>query len=231
MRALAVVAILAACSPKHDLPDRTVADTAVAETEPPLTYPLGPYRGGTGDVIPDLTFEGYLAGSSIWQTIHLRDYWDPDGTRGIHALVIVSSVVWCPICRHAAEFLPKSYTELYERRGARFLHLLRESATPTEAATRFDVDKWRDYYKFPFDNGLDEKSQLVALWNSVEGPPLATPAYFIVDTHTMRITRRLLGEWGPSLLVPGLDALLNANGAPTQSDASTSSDAKSMDVE
>lgn len=80
--------------------DETGGDPAVEETgatedtAPPLEYPAGPYGKTVGSVIPNITWEGYRDGVGEWTTMSLLDYYDPDGSRGIHAIKVGAAALW-----------------------------------------------------------------------------------------------------------------------------------------
>src|SRR5262245_32486259 len=69
-------------------------------------YPDPPYGLEKGDVFPNLKLEGYRLGRAPWTTIELADYFDPDGSRGINALVIDVESVWCSVSKQVAGELP-----------------------------------------------------------------------------------------------------------------------------
>jgi hypothetical protein len=55
-------------------------------------YPGGPYGVAEGDTVPPtLSWEGYAPGASSPSTIAVTDFFDCDGTRGIHALYFDTS--------------------------------------------------------------------------------------------------------------------------------------------
>lgn len=59
-----------------------------------LTYPAGPYGKTAGTTIPNITWKGYRDGTGDWTDISLLDYYDPDGSRGITALLIETAAQW-----------------------------------------------------------------------------------------------------------------------------------------
>ncbi|MEM6791160.1 MAG: hypothetical protein AAGA56_11370 [Myxococcota bacterium] len=59
---------------------------------PACTYPSGPYGVGEGETVPPtLSWEGYAPGASAPGTITAEDFFDCDGQRGIHAVIVDSS--------------------------------------------------------------------------------------------------------------------------------------------
>jgi len=67
---------------------------ATEDTAPPLEYPPGPYGKAVGNVLPNLTWDGYRDGTGEWTKISLLDYYDPDGSRGIHAIKLGAAALW-----------------------------------------------------------------------------------------------------------------------------------------
>lgn len=75
--------------------DPPVEETGPTEdTAPPLEYPPGPYGKAVGNVMPNVSWEGYRDGTGEWTTISLLDYYDPDGSRGIHAIKVGAAALW-----------------------------------------------------------------------------------------------------------------------------------------
>jgi hypothetical protein len=64
------------------------------DAAPPLEYPAGPYGKTVGAVMPNLSWQGYRDGTGEWTTISLLDYYDPDGSRGIHAIKLGAAALW-----------------------------------------------------------------------------------------------------------------------------------------
>ena len=67
---------------------------SASDTAAPLEYPAGPYGKAVGNVIPNLTWDGYRDGTGEWTKISLLDYYDPDGSRGIHAIKLGAAALW-----------------------------------------------------------------------------------------------------------------------------------------
>ena len=72
-----------------------VDDSApAADTAPALEYPPGPYGKAVGNVLPNLTWDGYRDGTGEWTKLSLLDYYDPDGSRKINAIKIGAAALW-----------------------------------------------------------------------------------------------------------------------------------------
>jgi hypothetical protein len=91
---------LAACSsstsvdPKPVTPqDDTGATDTIPDTKVALVYPDGPYGKNTGDILPNLSWDGYRNGTE-WTTISMLDYYDPDGSKGVTAIKVNLTAQW-----------------------------------------------------------------------------------------------------------------------------------------
>lgn len=70
-----------------------VGGTGTGEPGPTeCEYPAGPYGVAQGQVVPpNLTWQGFAPGSSTAETISIVDFFDCDGSRGIHAVLFDTS--------------------------------------------------------------------------------------------------------------------------------------------
>lgn len=185
--------------------DTGATDTGTKETAPPLAYPSGPYGLGTGQILPDLVLSGYHDGTGSWTTVSTRDFYDPTGARGVHALLVVSSAAWCSPCREEAKDLVDLYATTYRARGARFLGAMIESESGAPA-TRSTVDLWVAYAKTNFDIVADPSQKLFRSGASL-------PFNFVVDPRTMKIVKAWSGTEPGATSIPEVDAVLEKNGA------------------
>ncbi len=203
---LLVVGCAGAREPPRADDDAGSADAAA--TVP--SYPSGPTGiDRQGQIFPRLTFQGYVGGEGgPWATLDLGQLHDPTGTRGIHALVIVACAAWCPECGDVATKYPKFFSERYRPRGARFVYLLLEDKLAGSPATFTTATDWNARFHLPFDLGIDPaRTTLPAVGGGV-------PRIYLVDPRTMTIVR-ISSSIDPTFVgVPGLDTLLDFNGAP-----------------
>lgn len=212
LSAIAVALPLACSSSKaSDAPATADAETdaGLPETEPAkLTYPEGPYGLARGNVFPNLKFKGYRDAKGAWTDIEMLDYYDPDGSRGIHAIYITVSAEWCPVCKEDAKVLPLWYESHYKPRGAKFITSILETYD-RKPATKEAVDLWVAAYKPNFDIVADPAGDTF--------PPTfkALPVNLEIDPRTMTVYRAFNNGTEFTKGVPGLDLLLDQNGAPT----------------
>jgi hypothetical protein len=185
-------------------------DSAPPDTAPP--YPDGPYGLTEGATFPDMRLEGYRDGTGEWIEIRLSDYYDPNGDRGINAILLNASAAWCPICNQLARELP-TLDARFRPRGAKLIELLVD-APSTDPAIRKTIDDWQKKYALPVDTVIDPRQD----WLSHGTPDFVFPTQWYIDPRTMTIVRRVnSGPDGSSVagtIAAQLDLLLTANGAP-----------------
>jgi hypothetical protein len=206
---LLFVALVAACSAPLDPAPPAAAETPPVDEQPPieepkaLAYPEGPYGKAAGDVFPDVTFDGYRDGTGEWTALHMLDYFDPNGDKGIRAVYVVVAAQWCGVCQQEAARLPKTYPA-WKERGARFLMVLGQDNT-NKPATQLTVDAWQMRFKLPFDVGADPKLSFLPIGAT------GFPTCYVIDPRTMKVVKMLPGITSDGS-IPGLDTVLKRNG-------------------
>lgn len=129
------------------------------------------------------------AAAPIW----LRDYLDPDGKKGITAILVVSSTLWCPYCQTEAAQIESLARGSFKTRGARVIELVIQSAGGARATTK-DAKLWKSNYGLTMAVGADP-------WFTFALPGSnGLPLHALVDPRTGEVVERIDG-WG------GLDAL------------------------
>jgi hypothetical protein len=204
--AIAFGAIVCACSPgPRTYASHDAGEDAAIDAEPP--YPPPPYGYERGDTIPNLHFMGYRGGVGAFVELRLSDYYDPDGARGINAVLVTAGAEWCPLCNDEALALPSLYAR-YASRGVRFLSLLleRNGSLPATQAT---LDGWLEKYALAFDSAIDPLKTTVAKTDA------QLPRTYFVDPRTMQIVRVEEGFHDTVPYVTDLDMVLKENGVPT----------------
>jgi hypothetical protein len=182
--------------------DAGAADTFAVEDG----YPVGPYANFAGRTFAPLTFPGYAEGSTTWGTLATRDWFDPDGSKGIKGIVIIAAAQWCAVCQSEAHWVPKAYVDTYKARGARFLTVMIQDAKYAPA-TKIVADQWRDAFSIPFAIGIDPKLTTI--------PPdvgaVKLPYTYVIDPRTMKIEQVYSAAIAPST-IPALETVLARNG-------------------
>lgn len=166
-------------------------------------YPAGPYGTEEGDTVANLCFKGFRDPSqsshdeSALQTIAFSDYYDPSGSKGSELLLIDTSAVWCSACRTEHQTLPAK-NQQYSARGLRILSTLFQNAKRDPASLK-DLATWVETFKTNFPMLLDADYQLGAY-----APADTAPLNLVVNAHTMKIEKKLLGDQ-ESILWPYID--------------------------
>lgn len=187
-------------------PDTAVADTTPAETAVVGGYPVGPYDVFAGATFPPLSLAGYPDGSTTWGSISMREYFDPDGTKGIRGVFVIVAAQWCEVCKREARWQPNAYLTNYRARGARFVTPLVQDLN-SMPATQATATAWRDFFSIPYAVAIDP--MLLTLPKGIGA--LKLPHAFVIDPRTMRVEHVYSAAQPPPTL-PALDAVLARNG-------------------
>jgi hypothetical protein len=159
---------------------------AVANTTERLDYPAPPYGATVGATIENFRFLGWedpkAAAYGALESHSLAEFYDPNGEKGIHYVLVTSTAVWCSACRLEYQDM-HSKVSTYEARGARFLGALFEDQTSNPAQPS-DLKDWAQTFDVRFPFMLDPDLKLGSFFD-VE----ATPLVMIIDTKTMKIAK------------------------------------------
>lgn len=213
-------ALALACSnaADHGADPAPVADSASTwdgwvPDDPPAVvdgYPAGPFGLKPGQVFPNLTLHGYRDGTGAWTAITLKDYFDPDGSRGINGIYLTVSAPWCAGCVAEARSFPALYRDKYRAKGARLITALVQDGA-SKPASQKTVDSWIATYGIDYDVVADPELTTVRMDASSSGS-LALPYNYVIDPRTMRITQINAGPIFTGGTIVGLDELLAKNG-------------------
>lgn len=190
-------------------PEASTVDTAVEDAGPLVItdgYPAGPYGKKEGAVFPPLSFSGYRDGSTTWTKLDMREYFDPDGSKGIRGVLVVAAAQWCGVCQNEVKWVTSAYVTNYRDEGARFLTTLLQDGDH-RPATQATATLWRDNYSIPHAVAIDPT--LDTLPNDMG--VLSLPYTYVIDPRTMRITKVTSAAQTPPT-IPALDAVLAKNG-------------------
>ena len=169
-------------------------------------YASGPFGTEEGDTLADACFQGFRNpakvshSESALETIAFADYYDPTGSKGYELILINTAAVWCSACRSEHEGLPDK-NKAYGPRGLRILSTLFQDAR-RDPASLDDLDTWVTVFSSDYAMVLDPDYQLGG-FASAETAPLN----LVVDAHTMKIEKKLLGDQA-TVLWPFIDASL-----------------------
>lgn len=155
-------------------------------------YPSSGYGVYEGQVVPgNLAWQGYPDGSSASGTVSIKDYFDCDGSKGIHALLIVNSATWCGACQQEANDLP-SHAAVFAQKGIRVLTLMVQNASG-QPATLSTATSWRNNFDLQaYATAADPNFSFAGSGN------VGLPLQILVDPRTMKIVDRTEGFAGYS---------------------------------
>jgi len=207
---------LAACGPNRDFEDKNIFGSqasAGAVTSTSTTgggsepeWPAGDPGIKLSQVIPEgMQWEGFRHGqeSTGEVTLRPRDWFDPTGDRGTHAVMVITTKHQCDKCSAEAGLLAERIsTWKSEGRGIKVVLLVVDSEDG-KASTPETAMKWRsDYYLTGADVGADPLTLMLP--DVVFGMPYHT----IVDPRTMTVVGTQEGIIGDYKV---LEDLSNAN--------------------
>jgi hypothetical protein len=155
-------------------------DTGVPETCP---YPSGPYGIDQGSIVsPSMTWQGYKPNSSSVSTITMRDFFDCDGTKGVNAILVDTSAVWCGPCNQESAQLESVMQSQWGPAGVQVLLLMWQNVSRGPASMS-DVTTWKSKYGLDMVNcALDTQFQFAHPNSSV-----SLPTNVLINPRTMKI--------------------------------------------
>lgn len=164
----------------------TSTTTTTTTTNNPVDcqYPDGGFGVDVGSYVSgNLAWQGYTEGAGQSGTVSIQDYFDCDGSKGIHALLIDSSAAWCGPCQEEAGDLASKLSS-FQAKGIRVITLMIENAAGNPA-TLATATSWRDNF------GLDGFAVAADPNFSFSGNgSVGLPLQIIVDPRTMKIVGR-----------------------------------------
>lgn len=171
---------------------------------PSCAYPAGPYGVEQGQTVaPNLSWEGYRPGAITPSSLTMAELFDCDGSRGIHAILLVSSQHGCAPCREEANGFEARMAS-WGRMGIAAAILLLDDdfgGPPTIAAALG--------WKHEFD--LESVGVFIdPAFSLVPGDFVGTPMQTVIDPRTMKVIQRVEGLPGDFAT---LESLAFDNGA------------------
>lgn len=152
-----------------------------ASCEYPATS--GEFGAVVGAVVPgSLQWQGFAENTESEGTVRIADYFDCDGSKGIHALLLDTSATWCFPCKGEAQDIHDKVAESWGAKGIRVITLMFEDASNQPAVVDTARD-WRDTYQL-------QATAVVADPDFSFAPPgnsYALPFRVVVDPRTMKI--------------------------------------------
>jgi thiol-disulfide isomerase/thioredoxin len=156
-----------------------------------------------GDTLCDLEVEGYFrVGKSsgvVTESAFSRfKVSDVAASAKSKYLFVFNVAYWCGACREAAIQAVNLFPSIGEK--AQFVQLMTEGETPTDAATRENLDRWISIISPQFSTGKDAANNPFSVRRTLG----ALETAYIVDRATMKIITK------KTLITDGLEALQKA---------------------
>ncbi len=172
-------------------------------TEKP--WPSGPYGVAEGGTVPEgFSWDGYPEQASSPGKIAIKDYFDPDGKKGIDALLIVTSQFNCGPCYEEAQAL-EGQVASWKQQGydIRVLTLIIDDPNDGEANIGAAAT-WKDMF------GLTNVAVAADPgYAFVPGSSVGTPQETVVDPRTMKVVSVIEGYSGAYPELEGIAAKNN----------------------
>jgi hypothetical protein len=165
------------------------ADTAPAAADTGPSYPSGPYGVTVGKVLdPTLEWQGFAPNATTPSTVKITDLWDPDGSKGINAVVIDSSGQWCIACQGIAKLIPGWFSpkgDDWAKLGVQMITLVIQNNN-YEPATVTTAQQWRALFSL---------NELYVVADPADTfPTNALPSQLLVNPRTMKVVRDLSND-------------------------------------
>jgi hypothetical protein len=164
------------------------------------TYPAGPYGVAVGKVLdPTLLWQGFVPNATTASTVKITDLYDPDGSKGLNAIVVDSAGQWCVACQGIAQQIPTWLSpsgDNWSKLGIQILNLVIQN-NDYLPATVTTAQQWRDLFKLT--------SIYVVADPNDTFPTNALPYELLIDPRTMKVVRDLSS-----------DTAVNADGSDPQ---------------
>ena len=167
----------------------------------------GPAPSGPQSIDASLSWPGFAEGSTEASSVALAAYHDPDGSKGIHALLITEVSFSCAACLTETHDIVKNLAGPWKTLGVRVVQLVIDDATGHLGKSTIDSAKaWRDATGTTFAVGADPSFSF-----SHDGSnPM--PQVLIVNPRNLAVVSRVEG-YDPSETSLDVTALAHANGA------------------
>lgn len=144
-------------------------------------WPPGPYGIDVGQTLPEaLSWQGYRAHSSAVEVISITEYFDCDGSQGIHAVLLSSQSWYCGACQVEASELEGQWPH-WDTLGIKASVMLLEGSN-NSGATASDAMQWKMQWGLESMAVVADPNLSLLSYNN-GGVPQAT----VVDPRTMQV--------------------------------------------
>ena len=205
---LALFSFVIGCSDGRELTPISSFGSSGGPPDPvTCPYPKGEaFFPDVGGRLPLHTFVGFPEGYNESEIIDMESYHDCDGSRGIRALVVDSSAVWCEACGKSSEAFSKVQYD-WLGKGIHVVTLLVQGAD-SQPADLTDVVEWKMKYGLTTATVVDPDMSYVGSSNS-PGGMISLPVLLLVDPRTMVVVSRTEGFNGE--IDPTIEELASNN--------------------
>jgi hypothetical protein len=160
-----------------------------------------------GSVVdPSLSWQGYLDDGAQPQPVTLRAYFDCDGSKGIHALLLDESATWCADCQSEAQRIAPEVTSTWKSQGVEVVTLMAEDQSENPA-TLSTALSWRNEYALTSGAVCADPRWTTKRWGGAPPSGNGFPTNVVIDPRTMKII-----ALQPANLEGVLANLVTANG-------------------
>jgi len=133
-----------------------------------------------------LCYSGYAKGSSSVGNINIADFFDPDGSKGINAILLDTSATWCGACNSESGAMEQCFSADWSGLGVTAVVNLCDNGVTTAMA-----QQWKTNYSLTDVNvGIDPNGSFFD--SGTNGLPINV----VVDPRTMKIVDRENGSNG-----------------------------------
>ena len=150
---------------------------------------------------PSLSWQGYAAGSDTLGKVSLADYQDPDGSRGVNALLIEEDSVTCPACKVMSGELPGRLAGGWAAEGVAILQLVILDANLKWAGPEAAL-AWKQAFGASWAVGADPTFTFSRAGKNT------LPVQVLIDPRTLTLVHR---SFGYQSSYPELDDLVAKN--------------------
>ncbi|MEJ7731103.1 MAG: hypothetical protein WKG00_18045 [Polyangiaceae bacterium] len=151
---------------------------------------------------PTLSWQGFAENTSQAGLVSITDYFDCDGSKGVHALLFITSATWCGVCQQEADVLEAETQGQLAALGAHVITLMIENAS-SQPATTATAEAWKNAFGLTSSAVVADPEITMAT-----SPSFGTPLEVVVDPRTMKVVDRQEGWAGD---YPALVAVAQQN--------------------
>ena len=174
----------------------------------PSGWPSGDAAGCRSDPAPapSLSWQGSSESGAV-TTISLGDYYDPDGSKGIHALFVDQSAEWCDVCQGLAQKLAQLTKGSWHAQGIHLLTLITQNVQRQPATVDTAVE-WKQH--FGLDGSAVAADPLVSFRDTIGEQFAPYPYQVVIDPRTLEVVSVNAG-WDGSTDFPDVTSLAARN--------------------